>query len=658
MTVQFRADINGLRAWAVALVMLYHFGVPGFAGGFIGVDVFFVISGYLMTSIILGQQAAGRFSVLGFYLARARRILPALAVTCLGVLAFGWFWLGAVDYARLGKHAGAAILFFSNQVFASEAGYFDTASHEKWLLHTWSLSVEWQFYLLYPLLLAGGARFSRLSARALVVGAGLASLVHALWLSAGEPGAGFYVLTARAWELLAGGLVYLFAAAPRRWPVAPVWLEVAGFSLILLAGVWADMNHWPGPQVVIPVLGAVLVLLANRQTSIFSGHPALQALGRWSYSIYLWHWPLLVAATYLHLPHGVGLSLGLLAVSVALGALSYRFVEEPFRHSQFGRRLRWRGMLALVLLVVLPSALILGSQGAPARLPAGLARIEAERLEIDQALVKSVSGETRCGWQKSSGRLPECRFGAADATPSIAVWGDSHASKSMLAIDRAARRQGLGVTLYFRNGCRPLQGLVTDKRGELKDCRDYNRAVLDRLVANPRIDTVLLIASWPYDLGGGKMAASAVRTYFGAAPLASPEARHIEYTHHLVADLCALKQLKKRVAITAPLPYFGVDVPRTMASDYLFDGRVQVPSQPRQVHLAHNARLLGALDEAHQRCGIEVLDPLPYFCDSDACRGARDGVPLYSDDNHLGRHGNTVIQPLFEAFFQSGRQSR
>lgn len=656
--MDFRADINGLRAWAVVLVMLYHFGVPGFAGGFVGVDVFFVISGYLMTAIIFGRQAAGRFSVTDFYLARARRIVPALAVACLGVLGFGWFWLGAVDYTTLGKHAGAAILFFSNHVFASEAGYFDSASHEKWLLHTWSLSLEWQFYLLYPLLLAGAARFSRVSARGLVVATFLLSLTYALWLSASEPGEGFYLLSARAWELLAGGLVYLYAAEVRRWPVAPAWIEGAGFVLILLAGVWVDMNHWPGPLVMVPVAGAVLVLLANRQASLLTAHPVVQALGRWSYSIYLWHWPLLVAALYLRLPRGLGLSLGLLTVSVALGALSYRFVEEPFRHTRLGRQMRWRGMAVLFLAVVVPAALIIWSGGAPVRLPGDLARIEAQRLDLSQDIVKPISGPARCGWDKKSGTLPECRFGAASAPPSVAVWGDSHASKSMPAIHEAARRQGIGVNLYFRNGCRPLQGLITEKRDEIKDCRVYNRAVLDRLAGNPGLDTVLLIASWPYDLGAGKMDEKAVRTYFGSAPLASIEARHSEYTQHLVADLCALKRIKKRVAITAPLPYFGVDVPRTMARDHLFGGQAPVPSQPRRVHMAHNARLLGALDEAHARCGIEVLDPLPYFCDSETCRGARDGIPLYSDDNHLGRYGNTVIQPLFEAFFQAARQSR
>lgn len=655
--MEFRADINGLRAWAVVLVLLYHFSVPGFSGGFIGVDVFFVISGYLMTAIILGRRSGEGFSILGFYLARARRIVPALAVTCMGTLAFGWFWLGAADYTTLGMHAGSAILFFSNLVFAGEAGYFDVESHEKWLLHTWSLSVEWQFYLLYPLLLAVAARSARIAERGAVWAAFIVSLAYALWLSRADPGEAFYVLPARAWELLAGALVYLHA--PRDWkPAHGRWVEYVGFALILGAGLAVDMTHWPGPLVAVPVLGAVLVLLADRRESVLTAHPVVQAIGRWSYSIYLWHWPLLVAALYLRVPRGVGLYVALFATSVALGALSYRLVEEPIRHSAFGRRIRWRGMFAIVLMVILPVAVIVWTHGAPVRLPRELARIEEQMLSQENNLDRTITGQAKCGWGKQSGRLPECRFGAGEGAETVAVWGDSHASKSMPAIDAAARRHGLGVTLYYRNGCRPLQGLVSLKGGTLKDCRAFNRAVLERISAKPELDSVLLIASWPYDLGAGKRGDADVRTYFGASPLDDVEARHREYLGHLVDDLCALKRAKRRVAIIAPLPYYGVDVPKTMASTYLFEGRLSVPSMALREHLARNASLLDAMADAHARCGVEVLDPLPYFCDAGTCQGALDGVPVYSDDNHLSKRGNIAVQPMYEDFFAKDAQRR
>src|ERR1039457_4022433 len=161
----FRQDINGLRAYAVAAVLLYHFGVPGFGGGFVGVDVFFVISGFLMTGIILTKLEARNFSLPDFYLARARRIIPALAVFCLALLVFGWFWLTPYTYKALGRYAVASITFVSNFVYQRGAGYFAEPAHDNWLLHTWSLSVEWQFYLLYPLLLLAVARWFRFSSK-------------------------------------------------------------------------------------------------------------------------------------------------------------------------------------------------------------------------------------------------------------------------------------------------------------------------------------------------------------------------------------------------------------------------------------------------------------------------------------------------------------
>ena len=207
----FRLDINGLRAWAVVAVVLYHFGLTGVSGGFVGVDVFFVISGFLMTGIIVSALERGSFSLWSFYLARARRIMPALIVLCAAVLLLGWFILMPKEYQPLGRHARESLLFVSNLTYLAEAGYFDTASHEKWLLHTWSLSVEWQFYLLQPLLLMGIWRVfpSRRAVSNLLLGLALLSLGWSIWLTVDNPNRAFYLLQSRAWELLLGALVYL-----------------------------------------------------------------------------------------------------------------------------------------------------------------------------------------------------------------------------------------------------------------------------------------------------------------------------------------------------------------------------------------------------------------------------------------------------------------
>lgn len=212
--MNFRPDINGLRAWAVVPVVLFHFGVVGFSGGFVGVDVFFVISGFLMTGIIvpaLTGSAPAPFSVWRFYLARALRIWPALMAICAVLLLLGWFGLTSLEYESLAKHVKSSLLFCSNHVYWREAGYFDADAHEKWLLHTWSLSVEWQFYLILPLVLMLIWRVTRSqhALHAALWGGLLVSFGASLWLLSVKPAFAFYGLPSRAWEMLSGGVVFM-----------------------------------------------------------------------------------------------------------------------------------------------------------------------------------------------------------------------------------------------------------------------------------------------------------------------------------------------------------------------------------------------------------------------------------------------------------------
>lgn len=375
-TIAFRPDIAGLRAWAVLAVMLFHFGVPGFAGGFVGVDIFFVISGFLMTRIIVGGlqgQDGRRFSVLGFYLARARRIVPALLVLCAVLLALGWFALPATDYRPLGMHALTSVLFVSNIQYWREAGYFDVASHDKWLLHTWSLSVEWQFYLLLPLLLWSMWRlWPGRRCMGLVLGAGLlASITLSVWLTGQKPEAAFFLLPTRAWEMLAGGLVALagtVASTVTQWRQRT--LEGLGFVMVAISIVTANPARWPGVAAVLPVLGTVLVLIAQRHDSWLTAPALLQRLGDWSYSVYLWHWPVAVALVYAGWQEQGGAVLAGMALSLALGWASYRWVEPLGRQ----RLAHWPTLPALgavavvTALVALPALMVRQQQGVPGRL--------------------------------------------------------------------------------------------------------------------------------------------------------------------------------------------------------------------------------------------------------------------------------------------------
>jgi peptidoglycan/LPS O-acetylase OafA/YrhL len=333
--LQFRSDINGLRAIAVIAVVLFHFNAAWMPGGFAGVDVFFVISGFLMTGIIFRGIEQEKFSIFKFYVARANRIIPALAVLCLVLFVFGWFYLTPLEYKTLGKHAASSIVFFSNVLYWKESSYFAVASHEKWLLHTWSLSVEWQFYIIYPLVLVAMRKFMSVNVMKTVVLTGsvlgfiLCVIVTYKW-----PNPTYYLLHSRAWEMMIGGVAYLypFTLNEKRKKL----VECLGLAMIV--GTYfliTKETPWPGYLSIFPVLGSFLLIQAQRNDSFITSNVISQKLGTWSYSIYLWHWPLVVAIYYYSLSD-IFIYLGI-ALSVLLGFMSNKYIEKiKFRNNFVG----------------------------------------------------------------------------------------------------------------------------------------------------------------------------------------------------------------------------------------------------------------------------------------------------------------------------------
>lgn len=327
----FRYDINGLRAYAVILVVLFHFGITGFAAGFIGVDIFFVISGFLMTSIVIKSLDKGNFSLLNFYLARGIRIVPALFLVSTIVLILGWFLVLPTDYKALAKHTLSSINFFSNIVYWRESGYFDTDSHNKALLHTWSLSVEWQFYLVFPIIVAllYKIKKSRNFLLTFFILGTIISFILSIIITAKNPSAGFFLLPTRAWEMLVGGLIFFIPKekVPYKKP-----LEFIGFFLIAISCyIFSTDTLWPSYNAVLPVLGAFLILLAHQQNSIFTKGSVFQWLGNNSYSIYLWHWPIVFFLHYFYKNDDYIFITAGIILSMILGWLSYTYIENPTR---------------------------------------------------------------------------------------------------------------------------------------------------------------------------------------------------------------------------------------------------------------------------------------------------------------------------------------
>lgn len=646
----FRLDINGLRAWAVVAVVLYHFGVLGFGGGFVGVDVFFVISGYLMTNIIIsGLESESGLSIFTFYVARAKRIVPALAALCVSLLVIGWFLLPAFEYAALSVQVISALAFFSNIKFWRETGYFSDTAQDQWLLHTWSLSVEWQFYLILPLFLWAlwkirpGRKFAGV-AISLVF---FASLVLCVYFSPINQAASFYLLPTRTWEMLAGALVYLLANRLVLSGKLKRILELVGFLLIISSILLFDTDsNWPGWRSLVPVFGAALVLLAAQRSSLWTGTALAQWLGKCSYSLYLWHWPIVVVFVYLELKGNVIATVIGLALTIILGWLSYVFVEDKSR-SRLGQFRTLTGASVVVLftfVIAVSSLLIKLDGGVVGRVPARTDSVYLEATDRNPRLVEC--------FMVSNKPVPGCTYGG-EKLGAIVV-GDSHAASIMRAVEKALPNKDLHVLDWSLNACPTVSGIKSTKDGN--HCGVFINWVLKQQESLPAdipviiMNRVSLYSEGPNEPGEEKEVE--VPAYYYDKPYL---ARTPEYKSAIrkgiIDTACALAKTRP-VYMVRPIPEMKVSVPKMM-------GRALMVGKERHVFISYdeyqrrNAFAWSAQDDAMKQCGVKILDPTPYFCQDGRCEGAKNGLPIYYDDDHLSEYGSSFLVPMFSEIFKN-----
>lgn len=638
----FRSDINGLRAWAVLAVVLYHFGVAPFSGGFAGVDVFFVISGYLMCGIILGGIERGRFSVWDFYLARGRRIWPALIVLCLAVLVFGWFFLMPEEYKLLGKHARESLVFSSNIEYFGEAGYFDVASQQKWLLHTWSLSVEWQFYLVFPLLLM---LLHRLGLRGAGMTLCLAALLLSSYLLAGwrsrvNPDEAFYLLHTRAWEMLAGALVYRLQGVLRLAPSGQRLLEGAGLALILVAVLGFDSNDlWPGWLAGVPVLGAALVILAQRQDSLWTVSRPMQWLGTSSYSIYLWHWPVVVALAYFELDQQPLWIAAAIALSLLLGHLSYRWIEVPSRRG-LSRLSAGRATTVLILLVLVAAVLAqqVRRHGLPDRLPEEVARVEAVHADKHPRARECLAVKDSCVYDQGPVRA-------------ILV-GDSHAHQLLAALSENIPA-GEG-TVMFRGvaACLVTFGARFHKEGGER-CDQLNQWLQENHRSLPAGVPLVLAGVYSRYTNHSEASDQEAQFHFDEQLRVFSQAYFDVFRERYLATICELAS-ERPVFLVRPTPVLSLDVPQVVGRALLLGRPVPDISLSLDSYRQQHALIFEWQDEAVERCGARVIDPLPLLCDAEKCPGVHDGLPLYRDSNHLSERSSRLLAPVFAEVINPG----
>lgn len=647
MALIYRPEIDGLRTLAVVPVVLFHAGVPGITGGYVGVDVFFVISGFLITAIIAREIENGTFSILSFYERRARRILPALTMVVLATLAGALLVQTPPRLEETAVSATAAAAFLSNVYFFLQLDYFGVAAEYRPLLHTWSLAVEEQFYLIWPvlLILLGAAR---LRVRAvLVVAVLISSFVLSVWATSAYPGFSFYLLPTRAWELMLGAALALrMVPAPRSRGLAEIG-GILGLALIAYAVFVFDKSTvFPGVAALVPCLGAALIIWTGGSTwvgRLLSLRPIV-FIGLVSYSYYLWHWPPLAllrtvnGSTDLPLMQALAISL----LTFGLAVLSWRFVERPFRNPKtLGR--------GAILSLGAVSIVVLMGLGTTIKLLDGL----SERFDRDLLAVYQISQSNKQVGPRCAGRAPEdglCRIGERSRLPTVLMWGDSHAGAAFGGVDVTLSDAGVSGVAAWHFGCPPIPALrrITD----WQSCAAFNDSTLALLnETETTIDTVLLVGRWALTATGerapGEAGAPAPMRFRDDTPVPDQAVAFEVGLTQLIDELTASGF---RVIVLGGIPEIGRHVPdQWLIRAQLGLGDIPAPDLEDVQH--RNASSQPVLVDLAIRENVDFVPTFDAFCDPN-CVTVHEGIPVYLDDDHLSHHGSiTFLPPLLQPFF-------
>ena len=659
--LKYRAEIDGLRAIAVAPVILFHAGFPVFGGGFVGVDVFFVISGYLITTILLNDIHAGRFSLMQFYERRARRILPALFVVLAASTAVAWVTLMPGDMLDFSESLVATALFSSNLLFWKEAGYFDTAAELKPLLHTWSLAVEEQFYIFFPPALYVLWRWGRRWMLGALVVVFVLSLGLAHWGAYNKPSSAFYLLPTRAWELLIGSFCAFYLQRAR--PVLPAavhqvaaMLGLAGIGIAVFA--YDTTTPFPGLHSLLPTLGTALVILFATQGTLVNRLLSLRGvvgLGLISYSAYLWHQPLFVFARYRNLTPPDGSTMLLLsAVTVGLAWLTWRYVEAPFRAPrQIGRSAVFR-----LSAVAVAAALLVGTAGYQsdgfkgARIPEQVAAMAAYAHDDNPFRADCFSGPNRYVEPENA-----CILGNKGDVRGV-LMGDSHSDAIAYPLHTALAAQNVGLKHMWYNGCPPIEGLHVLTRKNDYRCAEFNADAFAAVYADPTLEYVVLAGRFTiyfegdgYDNGEGGVEHDAYSPagLSDRAPGPYPEAeRRADVLRLYARQVTDLLAAGKKVILLYPVPEQGWDVPAFVAKTLFFSGKKIDLSVSHDSFKARNRAVIANFDAIPDHPNLFRVRPDEILCDTfiaDRCVGALDQKAFYYDDDHLSNYGASYIAP-------------
>jgi len=653
MGLAYRPDIDGLRAIAVGSVVLFHGHIPGFTGGFIGVDVFFVISGYLITSILVREMSGGSFSLLDFYDRRVRRIFPALFTMLAAATLLAAFILTPGQMMRYAESLPPAVLFFANIHFESVLDYFGPRSDQVPLLHLWSLAVEEQFYIIFPLTLLALLRlFGRRVAVAALLLVSLASLAYSQATVESIPSYAFFFLSSRAWELFAGCLLAL-APLPRLSPKLASWVALAGLAAIIAPVFlyWRE-TVFPGLTALPPVLGTAALIYAGQHaplgpTTRLLSHRWMVYGGRISYSLYLWHWPLLVLAAFYKGGHLTYLqAAGVILLSIVISGLSLKYIETPMRRSSTfgGRRLVRIGAGALSIVAAIGVALGVQEAGR------GFRNIPPRAMAADDAIAMTrVMSRSRCfvsphTWSRDRMTSPsDCAIGpdAAKGRYDVLVWGDSHAISSYGALSESITSLGFTARLQAMAGCSPLIGAQLRRKWFPEHtCSDFNAAVMEE-IRRIRPAAVIMIgrwALWSYQPGENFWMVS------DQVPGGLERSRDTTlrvFRHAVDRTLEELTALGIKVLVVGQAPEFASSPAECVVQRELAGKESDsCITRDRADAMSVIGRGNEILAEAVRKTpGSELLLLSQVFCNTDVCFAAEGNDFFYMDTDHVSYSG-------------------
>lgn len=622
--MEYRKEIDGLRAIAVLPVILFHAGFSWFSGGYVGVDIFFVISGYLITMILLREMESGTFSIAKFYERRARRILPALLFVMICCIPFAYLWMTPQQLKDFSQAFIAVSIFSSNILFWRKEDYFAPEAEENPLLHTWSLAVEEQFYIFFPVLLIMLWKFGRRPLFHVTLALSCLSLLLSEWGWRNHPSANFYLLPSRAWELGVGALCAFYlhnrAVAPSQI------LSLSGLALILYS-IFMLEESTPSPSLYIlaPVAGtAFIILFCNKDTLTYRilSLKHVVWIGVLSYSAYLWHQPLLAFSRIKIIPGPrLGVMLILCLLSILLAYFSWRYVERPFRRPETS----WITTRAKVFSTTVIASLAIFTLGIYGHIGNGI----PERFELsdeqESYISTAVASPMRDACHASSRKMIKAAEACSynEENPSVAVLGDSHVVELAYALGEQLEETDIGVAHFSFSGCGPAY-----QNNEESPCTAWTNDTVEYIQENEDIKQVIVSYRMAPLIWG-----SPQETY-PDLPVVKTDAQTTETVESLRTMLSDMENSGKEVIFVNQSPELPSGIQSLVYSGHLKNGRVLGLRRDWWRTFSTFFEAKDIIPEEVLTVGVDDL-----FCDQEFCYGGKDGISFYFDDDHLSVEG-------------------